>query len=301
MNFFLLLFVVATAVCGEAAKANPRGNSKVDLAELKAELTERRVRMKRVLAKLREKAKRQNIGLNGPNVVDLEQAVDKRRAARTAFRASNLRQDINLDPLEAYLSQLDQRISALENSTDDAVTELESRMTKLESALGHKKDNCVTRMFSASTTSSFGTASYSGKPGASSVYGGTHTADLAFKPQGSGYPWASNALPGTVWYKFNYYFKLAMISFTSRTGSSWSQTPKTFEVVGSYDCSQWHVLRSVSNANFTKGGQEKSWQISCSKQKSYNCYGIKASAPMSSSTGKLVSLTNIQMFHLPEH
>jgi len=81
MNFFLLLFVVATAVCGEAAKANPRGNSKVDLAELKAEPTERRVRMKRVLAKLREKAKRQNIGLNGPNVVDLEQAVDKRRDA----------------------------------------------------------------------------------------------------------------------------------------------------------------------------------------------------------------------------
>ena len=33
MNFFLLLFVVATAVCGEAAKANPRGNSKGDFGE----------------------------------------------------------------------------------------------------------------------------------------------------------------------------------------------------------------------------------------------------------------------------
>ena len=156
--------------------------------------------------------------------------------------------------------------------------------------------------FSESSTSSFRTASYSGKPGASSVYGGTHTADLAFKPQGSGYPWASkdNALPATVWYKFNYYFKLAMISFTSRTGKDWNQTPKTFEVVGSYDCSQWHILSSVSNANLNKGGQEKSFQISCSKQKSYNCYGIKASAPMSSDW-KLVSLTNIQMFHLPEH
>jgi len=301
MNFFLLLFVVATAVCGEAAKANPRGNTKVDLAELKAELRERRVRMKRVLAKLREKAKRQNIGLNGPNVVDLEQAVDKRRAARTAFRASNVRQDINLDPLEAYLSQLDERISALENSTDDAVTGLESRMTKLESALGHKKDNCVTRMFSTTTWAN-GAASYSGKPGASSVYGDGHEADRAFEPQGSGYPWASkdNALPATVWYKFNYYFKLATISFTSRTGNNWNQTPKTFEVVGSYDCSEWNVLRSVSNANFTKGGQTKSFQISCSKQKSYNCYGIKASAAMSSDW-KLVSLTNIKMFHLPEH
>ena len=40
-------------------------------------------------------------------------------AAESALRASNPRQDINLDPLEAYLSQLDGRISAMENATGD--------------------------------------------------------------------------------------------------------------------------------------------------------------------------------------
>jgi len=296
MKFFLLLFVLATAARGEAPKANPRGNSKAVLAELKTELkTELKAELKTELMERRARLEnRQNIGLN---MVE-HKALDKRVKARTALRASNARQDINLDPLEAYLSQLDERISALENSTEDAVNELESRMSKLESSLGQKKDNCKTRMFSGD----FSWSSYSGKPGASSKFARQYAAERAFKPQGSGSPWGSadNGLPATVWFKFNYYFKLAYISFTSRTGSGWDQTPKTFDVVGSYDCSDWHVLRSVSNANFTKGGQDKGWDISCSKQKSYNCYGIRASAAMSS-RWNLVSLSNIVMGYLPEH
>jgi len=148
--------------------------------------------------------------------------------------------------------------------------------------------------------------SYSGTPGASSEWINVdpknplpHHAALAFKPQ-DGWPWASKAegpLPATIWYKFDHSFTLAKISFTSRTGPNafWQQTPKTFDIVGSNDCSNWNVLKSVSNSGFTKGGQTKAWEIPCEKQKWYKCYGIKASAAMDASF-KLVSLVNIQMY-----
>merc|ERR1712112_252249 len=43
----------------------------------------------------------------------------KRLFPRNSLRASDARQNINLDPLEGYLSQLDNRLTALENGTDD--------------------------------------------------------------------------------------------------------------------------------------------------------------------------------------
>ena len=143
-------------------------------------------------------------------------------------------------------------------------------------------------------------ANYDGVPGASSEYQSDHDAARAFKPQ-AGFPWASkrNALPATIWYHFNYKFTLAKISFTSRSNnvvsSDWAQIPKTFDIVGSHNCSNWHVLKSVTNANFNAPGQTKSWNIPCESRKSYECYGIKAFAPMDSSRWNLVSLTNIQM------
>ena len=138
-------------------------------------------------------------------------------------------------------------------------------------------------------------ALYSGVPGASSEWRSDHNAAQAFKPQ-AGWPWASedNGLPATIWYRFNYNFTLAKISFTSRTGKNWIQTPKTFDIIGSHDCIGWHILKSVNNANFYRGGQTKLWNIPCENQKSYECYGIKASAAMDS-RWDLVSLTNIQM------
>ena len=138
-------------------------------------------------------------------------------------------------------------------------------------------------------------ASYSGVPGASSVWRSDHNAAQAFKPQ-AGLPWASkdNGLPAIIWYHFNYTFTLAKISFTSRNGRTWDQTPKTFDIVGSHDCSNWNMLRSVTNAKFTSGGQTKSWNVPRESQKPYECYGIKVFAPMDS-RWNLVSLTNIQM------
>jgi len=153
-------------------------------------------------------------------------------------------------------------------------------------------DECEVKMQSSDLIK----VSYSGKPGASTEWRDDHSAAHAFKPQ-TGWPWASKDLPATIWYNFNHSFRLAKISFTSRK-SLWSQTPKTFEIVGSNDCSNWDVLTSVSNAGFIKGGQTKAWEISCEKQKLYKCYGIRASAAMDPNC-KLVSLVNIQMYHLP--
>ena len=140
-------------------------------------------------------------------------------------------------------------------------------------------------------------ASYSGVPGASSEWRSDHNAALAFKPQTTKWAWApkDNSLPPIIWYHFDYPFALAKISFTSRNGDAWDQTPKTFDVVGSHDCSNWNILKSVTNAEFTSGGQTKLWNIPCKSQKPYECFGIRAFAPMDSSRWNLVSVTNIQM------
>jgi len=314
MKFFFALFVLATAAWGEAPKAIPRGNSKADLAELKAGLTERKVRLEKVLAKFLEEAKRQNIGQNGINVVELRQALEKRIKARTALRASSARQDINLDPLEAYLSQLDNRMSALENSTDDGVgNKMEAEVKKLKSQQKYiwstvngldtvvqklekfKADKCEVQLQFGSLKK----ASYTGTPGATSEHGSDHSAANAFKAQ-TGYPWAcaANELPATVYFNFTSSFTLAKISFSSRTDNSWEQTPKTFEVYGGFDCKTWYVLKTVSNSGFTGLSQTKSWDIPCGNQDSYSCYGIGASAPMSGST--YVSLQNVKMYKMPE-
>ena len=134
---------------------------------------------------------------------------------------------------------------------------------------------------------------YSGESGASSAWKAEYNAAQAFKPESGGL-WISHGLPATIWYHFNYNFSLAKISFTSRTNNrnsgDWAQAPKTFNVVGSHDCSNWHVLKSVTNANFDAPGQTKMWNIPCENQKSYECYGIQAVG-----WRNCVSLTNIQM------
>jgi len=267
MKFFFALFVLATAAWGEAPKAIPRGNSKADLAELKAGLTERKGRLEKVL--------------------QLRQALYKGIKARTALRASAARQDINLDPLEEYLSQIDGRISALENLTNNAIKKLEK----------NKADKCEVQMKFGSAKK----ASYVGTPGATSIYASNHSPANAFKAQTSGtYPWANlaNELPATVYFNFTSSFTLAKISFSSRTDNSWEQTPKTFEVYGGFDCKTWYVLKTVSNSGFTGLSQTKSWDIPCGNQDSYSCYGIGASAPMSGST--YVSLQNVKMYKMPE-
>ena len=139
---------------------------------------------------------------------------------------------------------------------------------------------------------------YDGTPGASNGTG-HFSEDLAFRPQadhGSGPIWTCSWFPATVWYHFNFNFTLAKISFTSPGGPDWNLAPKTFQVVGSHDCSDWQVLKSVRNADFddSRGGQTKSWEISCENRKTYSCYGIRVPALK---TVRFIGLTNIQMYY----
>merc|ERR1719153_462546 len=84
-------------------QADPRFSA--DLAELRTKLTNGKARLAKIhLAKLKK-------SVNRLNVADLEKALDKRIKARNSLRASDARQNINLDPLEAYLSQLDNRLT----------------------------------------------------------------------------------------------------------------------------------------------------------------------------------------------
>merc|ERR1711962_912487 len=94
-------------------QADPSNGFSADLAELRTKLTNGKARLAKIhLAKLKK-------SVNRLNVADLEKALDKRIKARNSLRASDARQNINLDPLEAYLSQLDNRLTALENGTED--------------------------------------------------------------------------------------------------------------------------------------------------------------------------------------
>jgi len=94
-------------------QADPSNRFSADLAELRTKLTNGRARLAKIhLAKLKK-------SVNRLNVADLEKALDKRIKARNSLRASDARQNINLDPLEAFLSQLDNRLTALENGTGE--------------------------------------------------------------------------------------------------------------------------------------------------------------------------------------
>ena len=115
---------------------------------------------------------------------------------------------------------------------------------------------------------------------------------LAFKPQ-TAKPWY-DWYPAKVWYHFDYTFALAKISFTSSNGPKFDAFPQSFDIVGSHDCSDWKILKSVRNVEFTSGGQTKSWNISCESQKPYECFGIDALEPKNGGSN-MVSLTNIQM------
>ena len=102
---------------------------------------------------------------------------------------------------------------------------------------------------------------------------------------------------GHIFYsEFDYNLPLAKISFTSQNDDdeAWTRAPKTFDIVGSHDCSDWKILKSVRNVRFTSGGQTKSWNISCESQKPYECFGIDALEPKNGGSN-MVSLTNIQM------
>merc|ERR1711962_168492 len=113
-------------------QADPSNRFSADLAELRTKLTNGKARLAKIhLAKLKK-------SVNRLNVADLEKALDKRIKARNSLRTSDARQNINLDPLEAYLSQLDNRLTALENGTEDGTgDDLSEKVEQLRDQMKH--------------------------------------------------------------------------------------------------------------------------------------------------------------------
>ena len=123
---------------------------------------------------------------------------------------------------------------------------------------------------------------YDGKAGASSYW--WHTFHRDYPPENafkSNARWCSLAgYPAKIWYKFKFPVKVVKISFSSVDKSfwypsKWKQSPKSFNVIASNDCKNWDTLLSVTNSGFTGQNQVKSWQIPCTQQRPYRCYGIE--------------------------
>ena len=144
---------------------------------------------------------------------------------------------------------------------------------------------------------------YDGKAGASSywwhIIGRDYPPENAFK---SNARWCSLAgYPAKIWYKFKFPVKVVKISFSSVDKSfwypnKWKQSPKSFNVIASNDCRYWAILLSVTNSGFTGQNQVKSWQIPCTKQRPYRCYGIEGTKNLGYPGKAYISLKKLKMF-----
>ena len=137
---------------------------------------------------------------------------------------------------------------------------------------------------------------YDGTAGASSRYSSKYSAQKAFNQEDPKARWCSTAgYPAKIWFKFTFVVKVVKISFSSIDSNKWKESPKTFNVIASNDCSTWDTLLSVTMSGFTGQNQEKSWQIPCTQQKSYRCYGIEATENLGYPR-QYISLKKMKMF-----
>ena len=89
---------------------------------------------------------------------------------------------------------------------------------------------------------------------------------------------------------------MVKISFSSVDSKYWKESPETFDVIASNDCSTWDTLLSVDHSGFTGQNQEKSWQIPRGvQQKSYRCYGIEGTKNLGYGSD-YISLKKLKMF-----
>merc|ERR1711915_648583 len=112
--------------------------------------------------------------------------------------------------------------------------------------------------------------------------------------------WSENSLPAKIWYNFTSPVRVVKISFKSPYDIFWKQVPKKFKLIASNDCTNWHVLLTVTNSAFTKSSQVMKWRIPCERQKSYYCYGIEATEHSGYGTWSGVSLSDMRMFQKSE-
>jgi len=139
--------------------------------------------------------------------------------------------------------------------------------------------------------------SYDGTAGSNSICSverSLQASEFAFQNL-PGRDWCSKGLPGIVWFKFSRSHRLAKISF-SNSGGMWNQfAPKTFQVVGSKDCSEWVILLHVVNSGFTKSNsiQTLSWMIPEKNRKILPCIGLRVRSTVNAND---VILKNIVMW-----
>ena len=139
---------------------------------------------------------------------------------------------------------------------------------------------------------------YDGTAGASLQYSSSYSAQKAFNQENPEARWCSTVgYPAKIWFKFTSAVKVVKISFSSVDSNKWKESPETFNVIASNDCSTWDTLLSVTNSGFTGQNQEKSWQIPRTQQKSYRCYGIEGTKNLGY-WPNYISLKKLKMFHV---
>jgi len=253
----VLLFAVAV-VASDGAPSHDRGEENAALKALQAKLASQKMALARLVD-----AKRQN----GQKMA-LAQLVDAKRQNDAESRQADVE-----DAVREIVA------SEIESHDEDLRTLLKSLI-------------CYTKKASDFATS----VVYDGTAGASAESDSSYVAENAFKGSNSERWASSSTLPAKLWFNFTSPVKVGAISFESPDSSYWNEVPKTFKLIASNDCTNWHVLLPPTNSGFTTSSQVKSWKIPCDQQKSYKCYGIEGTVNSGYSTWDGISLTDVRMF-----
>merc|ERR1711962_1528035 len=123
-----------------------------------------------------------------------------------------------------------------------------------------------------------------------------HAAKYAF--QNTSQYWggrSNNEGPSFVWFHFRTAHRLAKIGFQ---GGRNNYAPKSFEVVGSNDCSTWTKMFSTSNLRTPKDDNSTffSWNIEKRHRLSFSCIGIKSITENSERPTNYPEIKNIIMW-----
>jgi len=274
----VLLFAVAV-VASDGAPSHDRGEENAALKALQAKLASQKMALARLVD-----AKRQN----GQKMA-LAQLVDAKRQNDAESRQADVEDAVR-------------EIVASEIESHDEDDNLDEKIQELQEMILHQQDMiktlliCVVNVDNSDLVTS---VVYNGTAGASSHWSSSYVAENAFKGSNSK-RWASTStLPAKLWYNFTSPVKVVMISFKPPFESEdyyLKEVPKTFKLIASNDCTNWHVLLTVKNSAFTTASQVKSWKIPCDQQKSYKCYGIEGTVNSGYSTWDGISLTDVRMF-----
>merc|ERR1712168_1720953 len=92
------------------------------------------------------------------------------------------------------------------------------------------------------------------------------------------YGFPTESAPETVYIRLATPVTVSRFSFETKSGSSWDSNwtpwaPTKFELVGSADCENWTVLKSVEGENWTKKDERKEWNVQ--SDAFYKCLGIR--------------------------